>query len=251
MNHMDEGLLQAYVDDELPGEERVSVERHLGDCLTCRSELRDLRSAAAELTRGLLLLETAGPRARQYAVISPRTKPARGSWGLSMLPRAAVLVLGLGTAAAAMVPGSPLYRWLRPTPEVAQVQRTAPIPAAAPAPMATAAAAEAGVSIEPVNGEVLVALSAAPELSIRASLGESGRAGVFATGPAAEAHFETAPGRILVSGARAGELRIEMPRTAITTVTVNGRQYLRAEGGEINLSAPADARGASEVTFHP
>ena len=30
MNHLDDGLLQAYVDGELPGEERGAVERHLG-----------------------------------------------------------------------------------------------------------------------------------------------------------------------------------------------------------------------------
>ena len=253
MNHMDEGLLQAYVDDELPGEERTTVERHLGDCLACRAELRELRSASDAFSAGLLLLERAQPEARKYAVMTPRSGRARGSWGLSMLPRAAVLVLALGTAASAMVPGSPLYRWLRPAREVASVERAVPAATTAEEPVTTAVAPapEAGISIEPLDGAVEVVLSAAPELRIRASIAESGRAGVFATGAAAAARFDAAPGRIVVTGADAGELRIEMPRAATTTVTVNGRRYLRAEGGQINLSAPADARGETEVVFHP
>ena len=228
MNHMDEGLLQAYVDGELPGEERTTVERHLGDCLTCRAELRELRSASEAFSAALGLLERPSPEARKYAVMMPRSGRARGWWGRSMLPRAAVLVLGLGTAASAMVPGTPLHRWLRPTPEVATVQRAAPAAAEAPVAAATAAAPEAGISIEPLDGVVEVLLTAAPELRIRASIAESPRAGVFATGAAAGARFDAAPGRIVVTGADAGELRIELPRSAVTTVSVNGRLYLRA-----------------------
>src|SRR5687768_1049607 len=113
MSHVDEGRLQAYVDEELPGEDRLGVERHLGGCLTCRAELRELRSAAADLSRGLRLVDGAGPAVARDAVVVP-SRGAPGGWGISALPRAAALVLALGSAAAAMVPGSPLYRWIRP-----------------------------------------------------------------------------------------------------------------------------------------
>jgi hypothetical protein len=255
MNHMDEGLLQAYVDEELGGDERVTVERHLGDCLTCRAELRELRSAAEDLSRGLLLLDAPAPEARKYAVAEPRRPAKRGAWGLAALPRAAVLVLGLGTAAAAMVPGSPLYRWIHPEAQTAQVataERAATTQPEAPTAAVTMAApAESGVSIEPLDGEVRVVVRAASALRIRASIGDSPRAGVFATGPAADARFDAAPGRIEITGADSGELRVEMPRAAATTIVVNGRDYLRAANGQIHLSAPAEARAETEVVFHP
>lgn len=256
MNHMDEGLLQAYADEELAGHARTTVEGHLGTCLSCHAELDELRSASEELTRGLLLLSDPQAEIDQYAVGWPRRPGAKRLTRMAALPRAAVLVLALGTAAAAMIPGSPVYRLINPAPRAAQVESAAPPSAAQPIATSTAAAAaaapaEAGVSIEPLNGEVRVVLRAGSELRVRASIASSPRAGVFATGAAAQARFDASPGRIEVTGAESGDLRIEMPRGAVTTVMVNGRDYLRSNDGEIQLFAPADSRADAEVTFHP
>lgn len=49
--------LALYALGALPGEERVALERHLGECASCRRELQTLRGDAA-----LLALSTGGPR---------------------------------------------------------------------------------------------------------------------------------------------------------------------------------------------
>jgi anti-sigma factor RsiW len=258
MNHLDEGLLQAYADDELPGDERSSVEVHLEGCLACRSELRDLGSLGEQLTAALSLLDRPAPAAAGSASAAGALRPAQPRWsgwrrGVAALPRAAVLVFGVAVGASAMIPGSPLHRLISPEPAaeggVVAPQREA-VALAAPVEEFTA---EAGVSIEPLNGEVRVVLRAAsPDLKVRASLSTGARASVLASGPAAEARFETAPGRIVVEGLGSGELRIELPGAArAATVEVNGREYLRKQGDQLHLLAPADDRNGTEVNFRP
>jgi len=52
--------LALYALGALPGEERVALERHLGECASCRRELENLRGGAA-----LLSLSAGGPRPPQ------------------------------------------------------------------------------------------------------------------------------------------------------------------------------------------
>jgi hypothetical protein len=254
MNHLDEGLLQAYADDELLGPELGSVELHLEDCLACRAELRDLRGLGEALTRALSLLDhppVAEPAAGT-AVAAPRSRPG---WRrrFAALPRAAVLVFGVAVGASAMIPGWPLHRLISPEESV---ERTAAAPRQEPVALAAPVeefVAETGVSIEPVDGEVRVVLrQASSDLKVRASLSPGPRASVFVSGPAADARFETAPGRIVVEGLGSGELRIELPNTARTaTVEVNGREYLRKRGDQLHLLAPVDDWNGTEVNFRP
>jgi hypothetical protein len=154
-----------------------------------------------------------------------------------------------------MIPGSPLRELLRPGPEPVEVAATATraAPAVEPAPPVEMVAPETGLSIEPVDGVVTVVLrDADPGLRIRALLSESPRAGVFATGAATSARFDTGPGRIEVVGIGAGDLRVEIPRDARSaTVAVNGRDYLVKEGDELRLTASAGGRAGAEVEFRP
>lgn len=262
MNHTNEGQLQAYLDGELDGESRLAVDEHLSGCLPCRGEMRELREMSAELAGALLLLDGAAlPEAGTHTVGFPRQRAPR-VWTrrASALPRAAALVFLVAGAASAMIPGSPLYDALRGEPEPVEVA-AAPEPAvtttmAAPAESAQgarAAAPEAGVSIEPVDGAVTVVVrDADPQLRIRALLSESGRAGVYATGPASAARFDTGPGRIEVAGTGAGELRIEIPREARSaTVVVNGEDYLVKQGDQLQLTAAAGGKAGAEVLFTP
>lgn len=80
--------LALYALDALPGEERVALERHLGECASCRRDLESLRGDAA-----LLALSTGGPtpplRSRQRLMEAiarePRSRVARRSrpwWAL-------------------------------------------------------------------------------------------------------------------------------------------------------------------------
>jgi hypothetical protein len=166
------------------------------------------------------------------------------------LPRAAVFLVGVAAAAAAAVPGSPVRGWVEElrAPE-APVARTLPPQRAAPP--RPDPAPEAGVSVEPLDGAVRVALrGAADEVLVRAEVVEGPRAGVYAIGPAATARFRTAPGAIEVDGVQGGELRIELPRAARSaSVTVNGREYVRKEADQLRLSVPSADRSPSAITF--
>ena len=253
MTHVDEGRLQALLDEELHAGERAEVETHLRDCLACRTELAGLRDAGAAFGEAMLLLERPRPVARDYAIAWPRR--GAGGWArvAGALPRAAVLVLGFAAAAAAVVPGSPLRGWVEGLgePEAAPVAIapvSAELPEAAPD---VEAPPESGVLVDPLNGTVRVDLrDAGTRLGVRASLSDAAQAGVFATGAAADARFDTGPGRIEVVGAGSGELRIELPRGASSaTVTVNGVEYLRKEGDQLRLVAPAEDSAGAEVRF--
>lgn len=249
-SHVDEGTLQALVDRELPEQARAAAERHLVGCAECREELATLRIAAREFAGAAALLTDPGAGERAVAPPRPARPAPRAAWPLRSLARAAVLVLGFAAAASATLPGSPVRRWVqdawKPDPRVAAVEQ-----AEMGTETAADAAPEAGVSVEPSRGEVVVVLNGpSPELLVRAAITEGPRAGVFATGAAAGARFSTAPGRIEVEGAGAGELRVELPRSARSArVIVNGAPYLAKVGDQLHLSVPGEASASAEVSF--
>ncbi|MGH7530484.1 MAG: anti-sigma factor family protein [Gemmatimonadales bacterium] len=87
MSHVDEGTLHAYLDNELPAEERTVLEAHLADCAACRDRLAEERALAR---RAGELLGLAQP---------PRRVPARPPllWRLRVpLTWAATVVIALG-----------------------------------------------------------------------------------------------------------------------------------------------------------
>ena len=256
IQHLDEGLLQAYADSELGDTDRVVVRRHLEECGGCRAELDELQSISAELTGGLLLLDQKAP---PRAVVTPLSL-AKKRWSSASfaLPRAAVLVLCFAAAASAMIPGWPLNDLLRDSRSDIELARdAAPTqPAAAvtvTAPVATEALPEAGVSVALIDGAVRIEVkSASPELNVRMRILDVARAGVFANGEAASARFTSAPGSIEVQDARSGELRIEIPRSASSaTILDNGRDYTRIAGDLIRMPVPAASDSGPEVTFRP
>jgi hypothetical protein len=194
----------------------------------------------------------------QMAMRARRVRVVRASgWSAAgVLARAAAIVLALTTVAgvaAAAVPGLPLHEWI--VQQVHPAQKTAvrpsarPAPAPAPAPAAKQSSA-AGVSIHPDAGAVRVVLTgASPRLTVTARLVDGSRAGVLARGGAASgARFRTAPGRIEVVDAGAGELQVDLPRDARTAqVEVNGRVYVERDGDALRVLAPSarDAAGPS------
>jgi anti-sigma factor RsiW len=251
--HPDEGALQAFADGELPAEERLAVETHLADCAACRAELDGLRAAAARLRAALRLLDP--PAARPLARPPSMARPRRPGWAHAALPRAAVFLVAFAAVASATIPGSPVRAWIESlgggAPAQVALQQGDPEPEAVALAAAAPETVEAGVSVLPVDGRVRVLLeNPSPELQVRAVVTESRSAGVYASGDAASARFRTGPGRIEVADAGAGELRIELPRSALrATVEVNGRAYLVKEGDQLRLSVPAQERSETEVTF--
>jgi hypothetical protein len=248
--HIDEGRLMAYADGELPDAEGEQVGLHLQACLSCRAELSRLSSVAREFSAAVALVQPA-PRGSIYAPAETRRPPAWTTMRRA-LPRAAVFLVGVAAAASAAVPGSPVRGWLEealaPAPSVSDVTPApAPVRAAVPA-----AALEAGVSVEPLDGSVRVAVrGASGDVVVHAEIVDGPRAGVYALGTAASARFSTGPGSIDVSDVSGGELRIELPRSALrATVRVNGEEYLTKEADQLRLAVPAAGRSATAVTFH-
>lgn len=269
MTHVSEGVLQAFLDDELPAEERGAVAAHLLECPPCRAQLDRLRADAAVFSAALAALDTApdltaarrrvvpGPRVR----IGPQTSAAATT--RRALVRAAVLILVAAGAAAAAVPGSVVRRlvvnvWHEATRLVVgtpeRPRRPLPPPVVtAPAPAPPVEAPAAGVSVLPYEDRVAVALRALPaNARIRVRLVDSDRATVEAAGIPAAPRFRTSPGRIEMNGA-AREVRIELPRSVeYAIIDVDGRPYFQKNGDDVRFLAPADTTGA-EIVFqlHP
>lgn len=251
MTHIDEGSLQAYLDAELRLEERWRAERHLEACDACRGQLAALRETAAEFSAEVSCLDAA-PMARRHAVGWPRRRS--GGQLRRMLPQAAVLLLFVGAAASATVPGSPVRRWIleiaSPRPEAVGAPTAVPSSPVVGAPPSAAAEAEAGLSVEAEGGRVDVVLHEARDVRVRATMVEGSRAGVFGTGAAAASRFRGSTGRVEVVGAHGGVLRVEVPRRAARArVVVNGVEVLRLEAGKLEMEATAPSLDRAGVAF--
>ena len=250
MTHIDEGRLQALIDGELRLDDRHRVERHLAACDGCRAELEGLRSLSVRFSAAMA--ELPGPRRdREHAVGWPTR--SRSATLRAILPRAAVLLLFVGAAASATIPGSPVRRWLgmeEAPAAVAGAQATRSVQEAPAAPTEVEAF-ESGVSVDAADGSVEIVLrGAGGDLRVRAMLVDGTRAGVYAAGEAASSRFLTGAGRIEVLNARAGELRIELPRdVAVATVVVNGREYLRKQDGRLDLRVGEPDGAADGIEF--
>lgn len=252
IGHVDEGMLQALLDDELPDGDERSTRVHLAACPTCRQRFEEVRESSHTLARALSLLDPAGNQPGVLAIQSApsiRSRPSR--WRGSGAARAAVMLLTFAAAASATVPGSPVRRWLIDAWESPRAVALRTEPVATTAPIAAGAIAdETGVSVPMASDRFEVVLSEVdPTLQVRARLVDSPRGAVYAVGAATDSRFATAPGVIQVSGSGAGELRVEIPREAASaTIVVDGRTYLVKEGDQLRL-LPTDDAGSAEIIF--
>lgn len=247
MTHIAEGTIQAYLDDELLLEERWHTERHLEECELCRRELAAQETRAAGFRGAVERLDGALP-AHEHAIGWPRA--GRGGELRRMLPRAAVLLLFVGAAASATVPGWPLRNWIEQlVPAADQEVSTAPADQG-PAPADAPARAEAGVFVEAADGEVEVVLRDGRDLRVRTVLVDGSRAGVTTVGGAAGARFRTGAGRIEVIDAAGGQVRIEIPRGAVAaTVMINGHVVLQKEDSSFDLPTDLPGLDSAGITF--
>lgn len=262
MTHIDEGRLQAYLDEELHLEQRWRTEQHLQQCDRCQRELNELSARAAGFAGAIGLLDIAPamtPAGAGDTVLPlPARPPSRGRGAASagrevrrMLPRAAMVLLFAGAAASATVPGSPVRQWIEEIVAPSQVASSAEsTPAAAPAPMAAESVPEAGVFVDPVDGAVSVVLREAQDVVVRTRLVEGTRAGVSAIGEAAGSQFTSGAGRVEVRHTTGGELWIEIPRaTAAATIIINDDVVLQKQESRLDLNTDLPRLNAAGIAF--
>lgn len=252
--HVSEATLQALLDDELPATEQPTVREHVAGCLACRQEVQALRDADALFSAAMRRIDAADLR-------RPMPLPPRAAhpWRAAVwrtLPRAAVLVLGFAGVAAAALPGSPVRRWVAALAEHDAPRASVSVASTRPEPSAVGGAAPAetepvaGIGVLPAAGEVRVVVEApAPGLRVSVRLADQDRVDVRGRAAATEARFRTAPGRVTVMGAGAGELEIVLPNgVQRASVTVGGKRYLTKDGDRVYLLVPTESTGA-EIRF--
>jgi hypothetical protein len=265
MKHTDEGLLQAYIDGEVTDEAKASIVAHLDTCAECDRELEELRGAAASFRSAMSLMgssaDTAAARERvlraHKAVIPIESRRPFQSVARGSLARAAGLVLLVATGAAAMIPGSPLRRWLgtgidRISSAISPRPAAVPVvPAPAPAVVRRAMVPGPEMSIAPVNGRVRVAVFATAgsgQLSVR--LVDGDRTSVQADSSAHAVAFRSAAGRIEILNLGTSDAVIELPRSLRgATIEVNGTTFFVKDGDSTRVTGPVVRRTDSEVVF--
>jgi len=255
MSHFTEGVLQAYLDDEVAADARAQVDARVGGCGACATRLQELRELNDTFSNAISAVDV--PVLTAAAIAEVRTRAARQTWrekyavSTRTLARAAMLVLGLTAVAVAAVPGSPINKWLQHTWQTLTQAEPAAPPEVAPAPQP--AAPPTGMRLEAADGRIRIMLrSPAADTRIHVVLIDGNRALIETTGNAAAKRTSTGSGWLELTGTGAGDLRISLPREVPhATIEIDGRLYLTKEGDEVRyLGATADTSGA-ELIFKP
>ncbi|HKJ92502.1 MAG TPA: zf-HC2 domain-containing protein [Longimicrobiales bacterium] len=244
MMHVDDGVLMAYMDDELSPAAKAEAAEHVLACPDCRQRLDALRAADEALTGALALVSVPAPVARAHAEFH-RTAGRRGGIGRSVLAgpfvRAAGLVLLLAAGASAAVPGSPVRNWIR----TKLVSNEAAQPG-------TAMDRTSGVSILPSEGQVDISIDdAARGTRLRVRVVDAVRATVTVPEAKRSPVFHTSPGHIGVSGV-SGRVLVDLPKAAtVLHVSVNGEPYVAGGNGSLRSVVTAETRdGELMFTLH-
>jgi hypothetical protein len=262
MTHATEGLLQAYLDEEISDSAAAELRDHLTSCAACASELQLLQRAGYVVHESLGLLAIGDvPVLRARAAVA-RQRTSQRRWSLARLgtgglAKAAMLLLALAGAGAAAIPGSPVRRALENTfARVAQLLNGTAVEQQAPAaPVVTETpdgppTTTSRIGVLPADGRVRVLLHvpAAPvDVSVRLVYDRMAHVEA-ATDDAVR--FRTGAGRIEVAGLNAGLVTVEIPRSAQgATIEVDGLVYVYKQGDTLRLSGPAGRDRGDQVRF--
>jgi anti-sigma factor RsiW len=256
MTHATEGMLQAYLDEEVAGAARAEIAEHLEHCSACAAEFGVMRATAAQAGLALAVLDQPAPvasalrqvNARRAAAVQGRRSAWRGS-----LARAAMLVVMAGGAASAAVPGSPVRAWLSDAWE-----RVTTIFGADRAPhVAEEPALEAPAALETYNAVALaggrvriVIAQPAGDATVRVRLVDGTRAALLSTDTGIE--VTTASGLLEARGVGAGTITVELPRSAAAaTVEVGGVTVVELGGGALRALVPVVTSAPGEIVLRP
>jgi hypothetical protein len=104
MQHLDEGMIHAWLDGELPLAEREAAEAHVASCEECRAAVAEARGFIAASSRILMALDAVPggvlPAAHESSVPGRKRVPARFRVSRAWMAAAAVLVLSTATVIA-------------------------------------------------------------------------------------------------------------------------------------------------------
>jgi hypothetical protein len=239
MTHVEEGVLQAYLDAEVTAGARADIDRHLHSCSTCSAELERMRGAAqlfstvlrdSDVLVPMLPAQARFAAARRLERVLPTPKPRRA------FARAAMFVVGLGAVASAAVPGSPVRGWINEALiragllDAPQAVDVPPIPEPVP-PVQDDAAESTTLAIDAVDGRVRIVLkNVSDEAAVTVREVDGDRALVAATGAAARARFRTGAGLLEVDGIEGGSVVVEIPRGLADAVVWRDGQRIYRTG---------------------
>jgi hypothetical protein len=285
MGHPDEGLIRAFLDDELTDAEARDFRQHLADCSECNAELELQATAEAQVSEGLRLLDEGSlggvsslseaslldqARGRVLARVqgadgagapsegAPRPPGrTRSPWLLpgSLLKAASIALLFTAVAASAL-PGSPVREWIA---QGWQALTGADEPGADVQDAGTApgdnllfpgmAAPETGTRIAPSGGGIELALyNLQDDAEIRVLWVREEQAGIYA---GESTRFRSEEGR-LEAHSPPGGVRVEIP-TSLSRVllTVDGRVLLRKTASGVEIVGTVQRQTPREVVFGP
>lgn len=252
MKHLDEATILAVRDGE-PVD--PSASSHLKECSTCRRALAAARDRVELIERTLAIVdrpaETTAARAGVRARLgnTPRDS-ARRSWGGRHLGRAAALLLVTAGAAAAALPGSPVWRLLSPSPAPEPVEAPpapAPVQPVVEATEPRATPAPFGISVEVPDGLITVVVRGAdPGSEISVEWTEELTASL--TAPAGS-RFTYAAGRVEVDASR-GAILVQLPGEAsFASLEVDGEVYLAGSREDLTISGPTVEGDGGVIRF--
>jgi anti-sigma factor RsiW len=247
MMHLDDGTLQAFLDDELDVAERAAVAEHLLGCGDCQASHDTLTRANALFMQSVSMLDME-PTVLASGAAPARRQGWRSGPGTASFVRAAALVVVLAAAASAAVPGSPVREWVvravaGPVEETSAPAEPAVVPPAEVPP------APAGLAIEPSDGALTVALSRLSGMEIQLEALSGPRATVRVVGARQEPSFGTGPGRLEVREGAGGTVSVGLPvGVEGARLEMDGVLCADAVGGTLRIHVPADTV-AGVVTF--
>jgi len=255
----DEGMLLAFLDDELDRAARAEVERWVQGDASVAQELDELSAAAkrfgvaaAELDQGqgpisvdlpLALLERVRTDSRSGTSSARRSGRTPGGVRSATWGRAAALILAAGLAGASALPGSPVSGWWRAGWAALQGSDTGET-------LATTVDTEeapAGLAVTPDLGRLTVRIEEVrPGTTLIVTFGQSDEAGVYTTGSPS---FATGAGFVDVRGP-GDRIQVHVP-AAVTELqlSVDGVQYLTRSGGDLRTPVEPSERFEGEFVY--
>ena len=221
MKHIEEGVLQAYLDGEVTAGARAEIDKHLQGCTACAAELNRMRGASLLFRNALRHTDVHAPvlaAQARFAGVPRQQRAAVATAPRRALARAAMFIVGLAAVAGAAVPGSPVRAWINDALTRAglleEPQRAAAPASPAEVPAVPRDATEStALAIDPVAGRVRIVLkNVKPEAEVSVRVIDGPRAIVEASGLAAKARFRTGSGSLELSGIEGGTIVVQIPR---------------------------------------